>query len=61
MTVRITLQEEMDRLQATLEQETELVLRALRGSINALREADPELADEVIGRASCRERVCWIV
>jgi phosphate transport system protein len=38
----------MDRLQASLEEETELVLRALRGSINSLREADPELADEVI-------------
>jgi phosphate transport system protein len=48
LTVRVTLQEEMDRLQASLEEETELVLRALRGSINSLREADPELADEVI-------------
>ena len=46
--MRVTLQEEMDRLQASLEEETELVLRALRGSINSLREADPELADEVI-------------
>ncbi len=46
--MRITLQEEIDRLQASLEEETALVLRALRGSINALREADPELADEVI-------------
>ena len=48
MTVRVTLQEEMDRLQASLEEEAELVLRALRGSINALRGGDPELADEVI-------------
>jgi phosphate transport system protein len=46
--VRITLQEELDTLQASLSEEHELVLRALRGSINSLRENDPELADEVI-------------
>jgi phosphate transport system protein len=46
--VRETLQEEMDGLQASLLEEGELVLRALRGSINSLRENDPELADEVI-------------
>jgi phosphate transport system protein len=46
--VRISLQEEMDTLQASLLEEGDLVLRAVRGSINALRENDPELADEVI-------------
>ena len=46
--MRISLQEELDTLQATLLEEGELVLRALRGSINALRQRDPELADEVI-------------
>jgi phosphate transport system protein len=46
--MRVTLQEEIDTLQASLLEEGELVLRALRGSINALRENDPELADEVI-------------
>jgi len=46
--VRITLQEELDTLQASLSEEHQLVLRALRGSINSLRENDPELADEVI-------------
>jgi phosphate transport system protein len=46
--VRVTLQEEMDTLQASLLEEGDLVLRAVRGSINALRENDPELADEVI-------------
>jgi phosphate transport system protein len=46
--MRVTLQEEMDTLQASLLEEGDLVLRALRGSINALRENDPELADEVI-------------
>ena len=44
----MTLQDEMDTLQASLLEEGDLVLRALRGSINALRESDPELADEVI-------------
>jgi len=48
VTVRVTLQEEMDTLQASLLEEGDLVLRAVRGSINALRENDPELADEVI-------------
>jgi len=46
--VRETLQEELDALQASVLEEGELVLRALRGSINSLRENDPELADEVI-------------
>jgi phosphate transport system protein len=46
--MRVTLQEEIDTLQASLLEEGELVLRALRGAINALRENDPELADEVI-------------
>jgi phosphate transport system protein len=46
--VRETLQEELDALQASLLEEGELVLRALRGSINSLRDNDPELADEVI-------------
>jgi phosphate transport system protein len=46
--VRITLQEELDQLEATLQEEGELVLRALRGSLNALQRQDVELADEVI-------------
>jgi phosphate transport system protein len=46
--MRITMQQELDTLQANLLEEGELVLRALRGSINALRGADTELADEVI-------------
>jgi phosphate transport system protein len=46
--VRVTLQEELDTLQASLLEEGDSVLRAVRGSINALRESDPELADEVI-------------
>jgi phosphate transport system protein len=46
--VRVTFQEEIDTLQASLLEEGELVLRGVRGAINALRENDPELAVEVI-------------
>lgn len=46
--MRIELQEELDQLEATVQEEGDLVLRALRGALNALRERDAELADEVI-------------
>jgi phosphate transport system protein len=46
--MRVSLQTELDQLQQALLDEGELSLRALRGAINALRESDPELADEVI-------------
>jgi phosphate transport system protein len=46
--VRVTLQQELDQLQAALQEEGDLVLRAVRGAISALRDSDPELADEVI-------------
>jgi phosphate transport system protein len=46
--VRITLQEELDQLEATLQEEGELVLRSLRGALSALASRDAELADEVI-------------
>jgi phosphate transport system protein len=46
--MRVTLQEDLDTLQAGMLEEGELVLRALRGALNALRQADAELADEVI-------------
>src|SRR5437879_4918868 len=46
--MRTTFQEELDLLEATLQEEGELVLRALRGSINALEQRDHELASEVI-------------
>jgi phosphate transport system protein len=48
MPMRATFQEELDALEATLQEEAELVLRSLRGALNALREQDAELADEVI-------------
>jgi phosphate transport system protein len=46
--VRSTFQEELDLLEATLQEEGALVLRALRGALNALEQRDHELADEVI-------------
>ena len=46
--LRASFQEELDALEATLQEESELVLRSLRGAMNALRERDAELADEVI-------------
>src|SRR5919199_5229395 len=46
--MRVSFQEELDQLEATLQEEGALVLRALRGALNALAQRDVELADEVI-------------
>ena len=46
--MRTTFQDELDLLESTLQEEGSLVLRALRGAINALDQRDHELADEVI-------------
>jgi phosphate transport system protein len=46
--MRTTFQEDLDLLEATLQEEGALVLRALRGALNALEQRDHELADEVI-------------
>ena len=46
--MRITFQEELEQLQAHLHEESDLVLRSLRGALNALQQQDVELADEVI-------------
>jgi phosphate transport system protein len=46
--MRTSFQEELDVLESTLQEEGALVLRALRGSLNALEQRDDELADEVI-------------
>jgi phosphate transport system protein len=46
--MRISLQQELDQLEAALQEEGELVLRALRGCLGALERQDVELADEVI-------------
>jgi phosphate transport system protein len=48
MPMRVTFQEELDQLEAMLQEEAQLVLRSLRGALSALREQDAELADEVI-------------
>jgi phosphate transport system protein len=46
--LRVSFQEELEALQANLQEESELVLRSLRGALNALQQRDVELADEVI-------------
>ncbi len=46
--MRVTFQEELDQLEASLQEEGSLVLRVLRGALNALGQRDVELADEVI-------------
>ena len=47
--MRIVFHEELDKLEAALQEEGDLVLRALRSALNALARGDDELADEVIG------------
>jgi phosphate transport system protein len=47
--MRITFQEELEQLEAALQEEGALVLRALRSALNALARGDEQLADEVIG------------
>ena len=47
--MRILFHEELDKLEAGLQEEGDLVLRALRSALNALARGDDELADEVIG------------
>jgi phosphate transport system protein len=46
--MRASFSEELATLEASLQEEGDLVLRALRSSLNALARADEELADEVI-------------
>src|SRR5438874_5872840 len=46
--LRSPFQEELDQLEASLQEEGALVLRVLRGALNALTQRDSELADEVI-------------
>jgi phosphate transport system protein len=46
--MRMSFQENLDRLEANLQEESELVLRSLRGALNALEQQDAELAEEVI-------------
>ena len=46
--MRTTFQDDLNLLESTLQEEGALVLRALRGAVNALDQRDHELADEVI-------------
>jgi phosphate transport system protein len=46
--VRVSFQEELDELETSLRVEGELVLRSLRGAVEAVCSQDVELADEVI-------------
>ncbi len=46
--MRVTFQQELDQLEAGLHEEGTLVLRALRGALNALVQQDDGLADEVV-------------
>jgi phosphate transport system protein len=46
--MRVSFQEELDQLEASLQEEGSLVLRVLRGALNALAQRDVELADDVI-------------
>jgi phosphate transport system protein len=46
--LRITFQEELEQVEAALQEEGDHVLRALRAAVNAVEQADGELADDVI-------------
>jgi len=46
--MRVTFQEELQQIEAALQEEGDYVLRALRATVNALEQSDAELADEVI-------------
>ncbi|HZT91083.1 MAG TPA: phosphate signaling complex protein PhoU [Gaiellaceae bacterium] len=46
--MRISFTEELSQLEASLQEEGDLALRALRAALNALARGDEELADEVI-------------
>jgi phosphate transport system protein len=46
--MRATLQQELDRLEAALQDEGRLALRSLRGALQAMKTSDLQLADQVI-------------
>ena len=47
--MRASFHEELEQLESAIQEEGDLVLRALRSALNALARGDDELADEVIG------------
>ena len=46
--MRVEFQQRLDQLEASLQEQGELCIRALRGAITALEAQDAELCDEVI-------------
>jgi phosphate transport system protein len=46
--MRVTFQDELDQLEAAVQEESELVIRGLRAAVTCLVHQDAELADEVI-------------
>jgi phosphate transport system protein len=46
--MRVTFQEELEQVEAALQEEGDYVLRALRAAVNAVKQADSELAGDVI-------------
>jgi phosphate transport system protein len=46
--MRVTFQVELEQVEASLQEQGDYVLRALRAAVNALEQVDAELADEVI-------------
>jgi phosphate transport system protein len=46
--LRTEFHDQLDQLEATVQEEGQLVLRAIRGALNTLTHRDPGLADEVI-------------
>ena len=55
--MRISFQEELDALENSLRAEGELVLRSLRGAVEAVCSQDLELADEVMYGAEVPKQV----
>ena len=47
--MRASFHEELEQLESAIQEEGDLVLRALRSALNALARGDSELAEEVIG------------
>ena len=45
---RVEFQESLDALEASLQEQGAVVLRALRGAVNAMQSQDVELCDEVV-------------
>jgi phosphate transport system protein len=59
--MRTTFHQELEELEESLADECELVIRALRGALGALRAGDAELAEEVIGfDDTIDRRYIWI-